>query len=72
MDLLHYVVDLKLEVAHLDLKVPDLRSGEIRLTLTPAFRNMKLCERPRKRRVDNVREEMDTRNRTAGGSVQCS
>jgi len=37
MDLLPYVVDLMLEVADL-LKVPDLRSGEIRLTLTPLVR----------------------------------
>jgi len=35
MDLLPYVVDLMLEVADLNLMVPDLRSGEIRLTLTP-------------------------------------
>jgi len=37
MGLLHYVVDLMLEVADLNLKVPDLRSGEIRLALTPGF-----------------------------------
>jgi len=34
MDLLPYAVDLMLEAADLNLKVPDLRSGEIRLTLT--------------------------------------
>jgi len=37
MDLLPYVVDLMLEVADLNLNVPDLRSAEIRLTLTPAI-----------------------------------
>jgi len=35
--LLPYVVDLMLEVADLNLNVPDLRSAEIRLTLTPDY-----------------------------------
>jgi len=38
MDLLPYVVDLMLEVADLNLILPDLRSTEIRLTLTPVRR----------------------------------
>jgi len=37
MDLLPYVVDLMLEVADLNVKMPDLRYGEIRLTLIPDY-----------------------------------
>jgi len=40
MDLLPYAVDLMLEVADLNLKVPHLRSGEIRLTLTAGWRGI--------------------------------
>jgi len=38
MDLLPYVVDLMFEMADLNLKVPDLRSAEIRLTLPLSVR----------------------------------
>jgi len=50
MDLLPYVVDLMLEVVDLNLKVPglpDLRSGEIQLTLTPVIKATLLRLKPK-------------------------